>query len=177
MRMGKGRRLTVRGLSRRAWRGWVEFAGLRIPCVLGRGGVRARKREGDGATPAGTWELRQMLWRADRGRRPETGLPARPMAGSDGWCDAPADRNYNRSIRHPYPASAERLWRDDRLYDVVVILDYNECPRIRGRGSAIFLHVAKPDRGPTDGCIAMAEADLRKLLARIPRGTRMVIGG
>ena len=172
-----GRRLTVRGLGQRACRGWVEMAGLRMPCALGRGGVRVRKREGDGATPAGTWALREMLWRADRGRRPATGLPARPIRGRDGWCDAPADRNYNRSVRHPYPASAERLWRDDGLYDVVVVLDYNSRPRVRGRGSAIFLHVARSDWAPTEGCIAMAEPDLRRLLARMARGTRIMIGG
>jgi L,D-peptidoglycan transpeptidase YkuD (ErfK/YbiS/YcfS/YnhG family) len=105
-----------------------------------------------------------------------TGLPVRHIRNSDGWCDAPSDRNYNRSVRHPYPASAERLWRDDQLYDVIVVVDYNRCPRIRARGSAIFMHVARTGWCPTEGCVALAERDLRRLLAQTRRGTRLVIG-
>jgi L,D-peptidoglycan transpeptidase YkuD (ErfK/YbiS/YcfS/YnhG family) len=85
----------------------------------------------------------------------------------EGWCDAPADRNYNRPVRHPYPAGAERLWRTDALYDIVVVLDYNDRPRVRGRGSAIFMHVAKPGYAPTEGCIALARAHLLRLLERM----------
>lgn len=170
------KRLVVRCLGRAARRGWVEVGGMRLPCALGRGGVRARKREGDGATPAGRWAVSQVLWRADRVRRPLTWLPVHPIAIYDGWCDEPSDRNYNRRVRHPYPASAERLWRNDHLYDVLVVVDYNICPRRRRLGSAIFLHIARPDFGPTEGCIAMADCDLRKLLARIRRGTRLLVG-
>lgn len=177
MREGGGRALKVRCLSRAARRGWVELGGLRLPCALGRTGIRARKHEGDGATPAGMWALREVLWRQDRGRRPVTGLPVRPIGPRDGWCDAPSDRNYNRKICHPYPASAERLARDDPLYDVLVVLNYNVYPRMRGRGSAIFLHVARSDWGPTEGCIAMTERHLRRLLARLRHGARIVIGG
>jgi L,D-peptidoglycan transpeptidase YkuD (ErfK/YbiS/YcfS/YnhG family) len=97
----------------------------------------------------------------------------RAIRERDGWCDASADRNYNRPVRHPYPASAERLWRADGLYDIVVVLDCNDRPRVRGRGSAIFMHVAKPGYAPTEGCIALAQAHLLRLLVRLRRRSRI----
>jgi L,D-peptidoglycan transpeptidase YkuD (ErfK/YbiS/YcfS/YnhG family) len=116
-----------------------------------------------------------VLWRPDRGPRPACGLPARAIVPTDGWCDAVGDRNYNRPVRHPYPASAERLWRADRLYDVVVVLAHNHVPRVQGLGSAIFMHVARPGYRPTEGCIALSARDLRLLLARIGRGARVAV--
>jgi L,D-peptidoglycan transpeptidase YkuD (ErfK/YbiS/YcfS/YnhG family) len=169
--------LTVHALGRGARRGIVRLGSLALPCALGRGGIRAGKREGDGATPLGRWRLETVLYRPDRTPRPLTGLPVRPIRPDDGWCDAPADRNYNRAVRHPYPASAERLWRGDGLYDIVVVLDHNRRPRVRGHGSAIFIHVARPGYTPTEGCIALAAPDLRRLLARLgPRGAVICIG-
>jgi L,D-peptidoglycan transpeptidase YkuD (ErfK/YbiS/YcfS/YnhG family) len=132
-----------------------------------------RKREGDGATPIGQWRVREVLYRPDRVRRPATPLPVRAMRRHDGWCDAAADRNYNRLVRLPYAASAEPLWRQDALYDVVVVLGYNDA-RVRGRGSAIFLHVARPGYAPTEGCIALARAHVLRLLERL--GARAAIG-
>lgn len=164
--------LDVTALSAASTRGLVTLGGRDFPCAVGRGGRSARKREGDGAAPAGRWRLMQVLYRPDRVGRPRTGLPVRPIRPCDGWCDAPPDRNYNRPVRHPYPASAERLWREDGLYDVVVVLDYNERPRVRGRGSAIFMHVASPGYEPTAGCIALRRAHLLRLLERLgPRAT------
>jgi L,D-peptidoglycan transpeptidase YkuD (ErfK/YbiS/YcfS/YnhG family) len=154
-------------LSAGASRGRLTLGGLTLPCALGRAGCRARKREGDGATPVGLWRMREVLYRPDRVRRPRTHLPVRAIRPRDGWCDASADRNYNRPVRHPYAASAERLWRQDELYDVVVVLGYNDSPRVRGRGSAIFMHVAKPGYTPTEGCIALARPLLLRLLARL----------
>jgi L,D-peptidoglycan transpeptidase YkuD (ErfK/YbiS/YcfS/YnhG family) len=116
-----------------------------------------------------------VLYRADRCQRPLTGLPVAVISPADGWCDAIADRNYNRRVRHPYPASAEALWRSDGLYDVVVVLDCNRRPRIRGRGSAIFMHVARPGFEPTEGCIALRRADLLHVLAALKRGARIHI--
>ena len=126
-----------------------------------------RKREGDGATPMGCWRLVQVLYRPDRVRRPRTALPVRPLRPSEGWCDAAGDRNYNRPVRHPYPASAEELWRKDGLYDVVIVLDHNQHPRVQGLGSAVFVHVAGPGFAPTAGCIALARHDLLRLLTRV----------
>ena len=123
------------------------------------------KREGDGATPVGAWPLREVFYRPDRVARPRTRLPVTPLRRDDGWCDDPADRNYNRRVRLPYPAGHERLWREDHLYDLVVVLGYNDRPRACGKGSAIFMHLATPGFGPTEGCIALRETDLRRLLA------------
>jgi len=89
----------------------------------------------------------------------------------DGWCDDPHDRNYNRHVRHPYGASAERLWRADGLYDLVIVIGHNDRPRVRGRGSAVFIHVAGPGLAPTAGCIALRLPDLVRLIGRLSRGT------
>lgn len=151
--------------------GYVHLNPLRLPCALGRSGSRVRKREGDGATPIGRWPVLRVLFRPDRLPRPRTALPVRRIGRADGWCDAPGDRNYNRPVRHPYPASAERLWREDALYDVVVVLGHNRKPRLRGAGSAIFMHVARPGYLPTEGCIALRRDHLRRLLERLKPGS------
>ena len=158
-------RIHVRAISACSHRGLVMAGNLRLPCALGRSGVKARKREGDGATPRGAWRLLQGYWRPDRLCRPQTALPFRPLSPHYGWCDDPNDRNYNRPVALPYPASHERLWRCDRLYDLVIALAHNVRPRQRCGGSAVFLHLERPDGGPTAGCIALSPADLRKLLA------------
>jgi L,D-peptidoglycan transpeptidase YkuD (ErfK/YbiS/YcfS/YnhG family) len=151
-------------LSLTAARGVLRLGVPDLPCALGRCGRRARKREGDGATPIGRWRVLAVLYRADRMRRPPTAFPARPIKPEDAWCDAPADRNYNRLVRWPYPASAEHLWRSDRLYDMILVLSYNSRPRVRGRGSAIFVHAARPGLTPTEGCIALRRGHLLRLL-------------
>jgi L,D-peptidoglycan transpeptidase YkuD (ErfK/YbiS/YcfS/YnhG family) len=173
--MASSRTLNVYTLSRAKRRGVVEVCGMRMPCALGRGGIRQRKREGDGGTPAGRWRLVRVLYRPDRRMRPSTGLPVRTIRANDGWCDAPGDRNYNRAVRLPYPASHENMARDDGLYDLVVVLDHNMRPRRRGAGSAIFMHVARPGYLPTEGCIALKAADLERLLARLGRVARIVV--
>lgn len=169
----RARSLRVFSLSARSTRGVVALGGMRFACALGRAGLAARKREGDGATPAGRWDLRMVLYRADRVRRPQTRLPAKPIGTMDGWCDERVDRNYNRPVRHPCRASAERLWRDDALYDLLVVLGYNMRPRIKGRGSAIFMHLARPGYAPTEGCIALASPHLLRLLTRAAHGTQV----
>jgi L,D-peptidoglycan transpeptidase YkuD (ErfK/YbiS/YcfS/YnhG family) len=169
--------LAVRTVSRAATRGVVEVGGRRFACALGRSGASARKREGDGATPIGTWRLERVLYRAGHGRRPRTGLPLGLIGRHDGWCDATGDRNYNRPVRLPYPVSAEAMWRTDGLYDIIVVLAHNRRPRQRGLGSAIFMHVAWPDYRPTEGCIALSERDLRLMLAECGRGARVQVEG
>lgn len=146
-----------------------------FPCVFGAGGIRENKREGDGATPAGCFELRQVFYRADRVAKPETQIPARPLDPADGWCDDPDDSSYNRPVRLPYAARAEKLWREDGQYDVIAVLGYNDDPVVRGRGSAIFLHVAKPDGGSTQGCVALALGDLRTVLKAAGAGARLCV--
>lgn len=147
--------------------GWMDLPGRVARCALGPAGVIAggAKREGDGASPAGMWPMRRVLWRPDRTNAPATRLPAAPISPDDGWCDAPDDPAYNQPVRLPYAASAERLWRDDRIYDLIVILGYNDDPVVPGAGSAIFLHLARSDYAPTQGCVALGAADLTHLLA------------
>jgi L,D-peptidoglycan transpeptidase YkuD (ErfK/YbiS/YcfS/YnhG family) len=169
--------MAVFNRSMRNTHGVLEAGSLRAPCALGRSGRRLVKREGDGATPVGHWALVEVLYRADRVGRPITALPIRPIKVSDGWCDAVGDRNYNRLVQHPYAASAEELWRQDHLYDLVVVLSHNRIPRVQGGGSAIFMHLARPGFAPTAGCIALRESDLRRLLARSARGTMILIPG
>ena len=146
--------------------GLLRFRGETLRCALGAGGIRADKQEGDGATPLGLLPIRRVLFRADRGARPATALPAEPIAPDDGWCDDPGHADYNRQVRLPHPARHERLWREDAVYDVIGVLGWNDAPVRRGRGSAIFLHLARPGLPPTEGCVALPGADLRRLLAQ-----------
>lgn len=146
--------------------GTAIWRGRSMRCAIGRSGVvtAAEKREGDGATPLGSWLMRGLLYRPDQLPDLVTQLPFMPIGQQDGWCDAPGDPNYNRPVRHPYPASAERLWRDDHVYDFIVPLGYNDAPVVPGKGSAIFLHCATPDYTPTEGCVALSHADLLDVL-------------
>ena len=155
--------LVVHPPGRLAWRG------RRFACALGAGGIRADKREGDGATPSGRFLLRRVLYRADRLAPPPTALAVAPLTARDGWCDDPADPLYNRFVRLPHGGRHEALWRADRVYDVIVVLGYNDDPVAPGLGSAIFLHVARPDYAPTAGCVALARDDLLTILAGVDR--------
>ena len=137
-----------------------------VPCAIGETGLTDRKQEGDGATPSGLLALRRVLFRADRVRPPPaTRVPREPIGPTDSWCDDPSDAAYNRPVGLPHGARAERLHRDDGLYDVIGILGWNDAPVVRASGSAIFLHVATADLGPTQGCIALALPDLLLLLS------------
>lgn len=166
--------LHVRAISPRAVRGLLTAGALSIPCFVGRSGMTRRKREGDGATPAGCFTLRRIMYRRDRIPRPASSLPRCPITPADGWCESPADRNYNRPVKLPYVASRESMARDDALYDIVVILSHNERPRIKGAGSAIFFHLEAAR--PTAGCVAVSLANMRKMLALCGPRTRMIIG-
>jgi L,D-peptidoglycan transpeptidase YkuD (ErfK/YbiS/YcfS/YnhG family) len=157
-------------------RGMLRLGGRLFPCALGRGGVRRRKREGDGCTPAGSLRLVLAYWRPDRIRRPATVIETRPIHRDSGWCDDPGDRNYNRPVALPYAAGHERLWRDDRLYDICVVLDWNLDRPLPGAGSAVFLHLAAPDFKPTAGCIAVEESTIRRILAGATSETYLRVG-
>jgi L,D-peptidoglycan transpeptidase YkuD (ErfK/YbiS/YcfS/YnhG family) len=144
-------------------------------CAIGRSGRRRDKREGDGATPVGSWSMRRLLYRADRLAMPQTALPVSAIAAADGWCDAPADARYNQPVQLPYPASAEALWRADGVYDLIVPLGYNDAPIVPGAGSAIFLHVARADFAPTEGCVALALADLFAVLSEADSESQVIV--
>ena len=149
----------------------LRWRGRRFACAIGRGGVRSDKREGDGATPAGRYPLRRVLYRPDRLAPPRTALPIAPLSPRDGWCDDPGHPLYNRPLRLPHDARHEELWRSDRVYDLIVILGHNDVPAVPGLGSAVFLHVAQPDYAPTAGCVAVAAGDLLAILAGVDRRT------
>lgn len=175
MRKPVQRQHFVKALSAAAKRGVLISGWLRVPCALGRSGQTVRKREGDGATPIGRHRIEKVFYRADRIRRPVTLLPVTAIKSDYGWCDAPRDRNYNRLVRHPYPASAERMWRKDQLYDVVVVLGYNRRPRVSGLGSAIFLHLAREGFKPTEGCVAVPKRFAARVLTRLRAGDHLTI--
>jgi len=168
--------VVVRPRPGRPSQGLAAFAGAVLPCALGRTGIRAIKREGDGATPRATLPLIAALWRDDRLARPRAALALRAIRGDDGWCDAPFDGRYNRAVRLPCAASHEELSRDDGLYDVLVVLDFNLRPRTARGGSAIFLHCARPGLSATAGCVAFPRPVLLRLLARLPARARLRIG-
>lgn len=138
-------------------------------CAIGGNSISHHKREGDQTTPAGHFRLIEGFFKPGIGRRPATLLPLRPIDKTLGWCEDPGSPSYNRAVRLPVHAGHETMWREDGLYDFVGVLDYNMRPRRKYRGSAIFLHCARPDLSPTAGCVALRAADLRKLLPRLAR--------
>lgn len=148
---------------------------MALPVALGRCGIRADKREGDGGTPRGAFRPLRVWWRGDRLPRPRTALPVRRIHSTDAWCEDPADRRYNRPFRRSANEPGDRLRRDDHLYDLIVEIDHNTRPRIAGRGSAVFIHIARPAFGPTAGCVALRQRDLQILVERLTRQTRILI--
>ncbi len=180
-RSGHGKRATslpfVRILARpnRRSQGWLFAGPLTMPVALGRSGIRADKREGDGGTPGGRFHPLRLWWRADRLPRPRTLLPVRRIGPADAWCEDPADRRYNRAFRRSANEPGDRLRRADSLYDLIIEIDHNVRPRVAGRGSAVFIHVARKSFAPTAGCIALKSRDLRILLGRITRKTRISV--
>jgi L,D-peptidoglycan transpeptidase YkuD (ErfK/YbiS/YcfS/YnhG family) len=157
--------------------GSMSYGSRTMRCALGKGGVKRveDKREGDGASPIGIWSIRRVMWRADRLVAPITVFDLTAITFDDGWCDASDNVNYNQPVTHPYPASAERLWREDELYDIIVVLGYNDDPVGAGKGSAIFMHCAQDDYEPTQGCVALARPDLLALLAVAQMGDSVEI--
>ena len=155
--------------------GWLRWPGGEARCALGRSGVTPAesKREGDGASPLGAWQMRRAYWRPDRLARPASGLPLAPLIAEAGWCDDPADAFYNRPVILPCAAGHEKLWREDHVYDLIVELGYNDDPVVPGKGSAIFLHIARDDYAGTQGCIAFARDDLLELVPLLTRDTRL----
>lgn len=155
--------------------GYLRLGKTRYRCALGRGGVKRDKREGDGATPVGSFPLRRLFYRADRIARPHSLLATAALRPTDGWCDDPARAQYNSLVALPFDGRHEKMWRDDALYDIVGVIGYNDSPAVSGLGSAIFLHVAGPDYAPTEGCVALAIDDLIRVLADCDKTTTITI--
>jgi L,D-peptidoglycan transpeptidase YkuD (ErfK/YbiS/YcfS/YnhG family) len=167
--------VTVRSAAGQRTRGWLTAGGQTIKVALGRGGIRTNKREGDGGTPKGTFRPVRLRWRADRHPRPATFLPVRAIGPEDAWCEDPTDRHYNQPVRLNSKQGGDRLRRDDHLYDFIIEIDHNTKPRIAGRGSAVFLHLARENFSPTAGCVAMTQGSMLQLLKRLGPETRIVI--
>ncbi len=169
-------RVLIRPAAGRPQQGWLIVDGRTIPVALGSGGIRADKREGDGGTPRGIFHPLRLWWRGDRHPQPRTFLPVRRITPQDAWSEDPADRHYNRPVRAADDAPGDRLMREDHLYDFIIEIDHNTGPSVAGRGSAVFLHLARENFSPTAGCVGMTKADMLRLLARIGPQTRIVIG-
>ena len=165
----------IRPRPGRPAQGFLFAGSLTAQVALGRSGIRADKREGDGGTPRGRFRPLRLWWRADRLPRPRTSLPVRPIGPNDAWCENPRDRRYNRPFRRASHEGGDRLRRDDHLYDLIVEIDHNTRPRIAGRGSAVFIHLARPKFAPTAGCVALRLHDLQILLRRLDPSTRILI--
>jgi L,D-peptidoglycan transpeptidase YkuD (ErfK/YbiS/YcfS/YnhG family) len=149
-------------LKKRSHLWWGENL---LPCTWGRGGIRKDKKEGDGATPIGIFPFRKVFYRADRLTTPKTCFPLTPLTPQDGWCDDVAHPAYNKHIQKPYKGRHEDLWRTDHVYDIILVVGHNDDPVIKGQGSAIFVHLRRPESTPTDGCVALDLPDLLKILA------------
>jgi len=165
----------IRRRPNRQSQGWLSAGNRLFRTALGRSGVKASKREGDGATPSGRFHPVRLWWRADRLIRPRVFLPVRRIGPNDAWCEDPSDRRYNQPFHRSANEPGDGLRRTDGLYDLIVETDHNTRPRIAGRGSAIFIHVAQPGFAPTAGCIALTRNELLRLLSRLSRKTRIVV--
>lgn len=167
--------IVVRAAPLDAKQGILVAGPLRIRCALGRSGIGTAKREGDGRTPLAAMRFLSAYRRGGRPSLPQWTLPTRRIRPDDGWCDAARHGAYNRPVRLPFRASTERMMRDDRLYDAVVVLDWNVRMRVRGLGSAIFLHIARPGYRPTEGCVAVSPCDMARLAPFLRPGMRLVV--
>jgi L,D-peptidoglycan transpeptidase YkuD (ErfK/YbiS/YcfS/YnhG family) len=167
----------IRPRPQRRSQAWLVAGQRTVRAALGRSGIKAAgaKREGDGATPSGQFHPVRLWWRADRLLRPRTFLPVRRIGPHDAWCEDPANRRYNQSFQRSASEPGDRLLRSDGLYDLIIEIDHNTRPRVAGRGSAIFLHVARTGFAPTAGCVALTRKDLLRLLSRLSPRTRIII--
>ena len=154
---------------------WLDWGAGKRRAAIGPGGIGIKGAEGDGITPRGAFPVREIFYRADRIAKPVTALPLRAIEKNFGWCDAADDPNYNRLVMLPYPASAEVMWREDHLYDLVAVLGYNDDPVVPGKGSAIFLHLARPDHSATQGCVALAYEDAVVAIAQLKPGDQVIV--
>ncbi len=136
-------------------------------CVIGKHGKTNDKLEGDGKTPVGTYALRQVLYRADRVRKPLTALPVQAIKREDGWCDDTTHPAYNTHVVLPFAARHEVLWRDDNAYDYVIVIGFNDNPIVKNKGSAIFMHLMQPDGRGTEGCVAVSRSDMEAILSKL----------
>ncbi|WP_275785660.1 L,D-transpeptidase family protein [Pararhizobium gei] len=158
-------------------RALVTCFGRTEEAAIGRSGMTSRKREGDGATPIAAMRLVGGYVRGDRITPPPSALPLRVTPKDLLWCDAPGNASYNRPVRGPFRPSHEKMRREDDLYDICLVMDWNFRSRRRNGGSAIFFHLAKPGYAPTEGCIAVSLPAMQRLLKAMRRGTWVRVTG
>ena len=150
-------------------KGRLVGPGFSTVCALGKSGMidAVLKAESDGCTPLGQYAFRRVFYRADKGAEPKCDLPCQPVSVADGWCDDVCHTSYNQYVSLPFGASHEMLWREDDIYDLILVIGHNDAPVVAGKGSAIFMHVAREDYTPTLGCVALAKADMLKFLSKL----------
>lgn len=153
----------------------LEFKGKRYRCSIGMNGFTAEPKEGDKATPLGTYPLRECWYREDRLAKPETQLPLKIIHEEDGWCDDPTQIGYNKYVKLPFCGSHENLYLEEHIYDIIVPIGFNDDPVVYGKGSAIFFHLAQPDHVPTLGCVAVALPDMLEILRGVAPDSNIVI--
>ncbi len=160
----------------RVKKNYLTFRGYQFQCSIGKSGFSKNKKEGDGFTPVGTFYIERVYYRADKISNLDTKINKVKIHEWDGWCDDPRQKEYNQLIEFPFNFSAEKLHREDSLYNVVCVLNYNTNPITPGLGSAIFIHVAKDGYKPTEGCVALKQKDLIFLLNHIDNKTKIILG-
>ena len=152
---------------------FLYFQKYKLRCSIGKRGISIKKKEGDKRTPKGEFKLRYILYRKDRVFDLQTTLKKIKIDKKMGWCDDPKSSYYNKIIKYPFKYRSEKLWRKDNIYDIIIIIDYNLNPVIKNKGSAIFLHIAKRNYQPTDGCIAVSKKNIKLLLSKINKKTKI----
>jgi L,D-peptidoglycan transpeptidase YkuD (ErfK/YbiS/YcfS/YnhG family) len=167
--------LHVRARSENIVKSRLHIGHLVFPCLIGQSGRTHLKREGDGASPIGVFDLAQGFYRGDRLLKPAAHLRMQPMRKSDGWCEVPGSAFYNRHVKLPFRDGHETMWRSDGAYDIVFATSHNARPRVQGRGSAIFFHLTRKDATATAGCVAVSLGDMRKILELCRRHVKLVI--
>lgn len=155
--------------------GYLTFHNKKYLCSIGANGITQNKQEGDKSTPEGCFPIRYVLYRPDKIQSLDTKIPIVALEENDGWCDDVSANEYNTHIKAPFNSSYEKMWREDNLYDIVVVLGYNDDPVVAGKGSAIFMHIARENYSPTDGCVGLSKSDLLEILNDVDATTQVCI--
>jgi L,D-peptidoglycan transpeptidase YkuD (ErfK/YbiS/YcfS/YnhG family) len=156
-------------------RKYLYYLNFKIKCAIGKNGVTKNKREGDLKTPKGIFKLKKIFYRSDRIKFFKSPIKKYCIKKNIGWCDDPKSKYYNREIKFPFNDSAEKFWRKDNIYDLIIVINYNFNPIIKNKGSAIFLHICKKNYLPTKGCIAINKKDMMNLIINIKNNTKLII--
>ena len=155
--------------------GYLKYKDIKFKCALGKSGIRKKRTEGDNITPKGTFKIIKIYYRKDRITKINSAFKLIEIKKNMGWCDDPESKKYNQLIKLPSKYRHEKLFRNDRIYDLMIVLNYNMSPVIKNKGSAIFIHIAKNNYNKTKGCIALKKKDLIEIVSKIKRNTKVII--